>query len=143
MTLIVDSPYVINWWVDASFAMHNNFRGYTGGIMSPGAGSITSSSWKQNINRQISTEKKIIVVNDIMGPVLWTLYFVQAQGYTVEINIMFQDNHITMCMMLNGKKSSLKNTKQINIIYFFVNDVINRGEILVEYFPMRTFGQMY
>ena len=76
MTLIVDSPYVINWWVDASFAMHNNFRGYTGGIMSPGAGSITSSSWKQNINRQISTEKKIIVVNDIMGPVLWTLYFV-------------------------------------------------------------------
>ena len=37
--------------------------------------------------------------------------------------------------MLNGKKSSLKNTKRINVRYLFLKDVINRGEMLVEYFP--------
>ena len=70
-----------------------------------------------------------------MRPVLWTLYFSQAQGYTMESNIMFQDNHSTMRLMLNGNKSSLKNTKHINIRYFFVKDVINKGEMLVEYCP--------
>ena len=67
----------------------------------------------------------------MMGPVLWILYFIQGQGFTLEINILFQDNHSTMCMILNGNKSSLNIAKQINIRYFSVKDMINRGEILV------------
>ena len=62
-----------------------------------------------------------------MGPVLWTLYFIQEKGYIVESNIMFQDNHSNMRLMLNGKKSNLKNTKHFNVRYFFVKDVVNRG----------------
>ena len=95
--------------------------------MSLVAGAITSGSRKQNINGWYSTNSKLIGVNNIMKPVLWTLYFIQAQGYTVESNIMLQYNHSTMRMIMNGKKSSLKNTKYINVIYFFVKDVINRG----------------
>ena len=71
----------------------------------------------------------------MMGPLLWTLYFIYGQGYTVDSNIMFQDNHITMHMMLNGKKSSLKNTKYINLRYLFVNGVIKRGKMSVGYCP--------
>ena len=39
--------------------------------------------------------------------------------------------------MLNGKKPILNNTKHINVRYFFVKDVINRGEISVEYFTTK------
>ena len=95
------------------------------------AGDITSGSWKKKINGRGSMDNNIIRVNYKMVPVLWTLYFIQGQGKTVKINIMFQDNHITMRLMMNGKKSSLKNTKHINGRYFFVKDVINRGEIPV------------
>ena len=41
-----------------------------------------------------------------------------------------------MCLILNGMKSSLKNTKHINFRYFFVKDVINRGEMSMEYCPI-------
>ena len=104
MTLREDSLSEIKWWLDASFSAHNNLRGYTGGMISLGAGAITIGLWKHKINGRSSTDNKLILVNDIMGPVLWALYFIQGQGYTVERNIMFQDNHSTMRLMLNGKK---------------------------------------
>ena len=104
LNLRVDRLSVIKWWVYASFVTDNNLRGHTGGMMSIGSGAITSSSRNQNINGRSSTDNKLILVNDIMGPVLWALYFIQGQGYTVERNIMFQDNQSTMRLMLNGKK---------------------------------------
>ena len=79
----------------------------------------------------------------MMVPVLWKLYFIQGKGYTVERNIMFQDNHSTMRLVLNGKKSSLKNTKHINVNYFFVNDVINRGKCWCNIVPLSKCGQKY
>ena len=95
------------------------------------AGSITSGSWKQKINGGGGNE--LTQVNNMMRPVLWILYFIQAQGYTMDNIIIFQDNHSTMHLMLNSKESSFNNTKHINVRYFFVKDVINRGEMLVEY----------
>ena len=56
LTLREDRLYMIKWWVDASFSTHNICRGYTGGMMSLGAGQITRVSWKKNINRRSSTE---------------------------------------------------------------------------------------
>ena len=135
LTLRVYSLSVIKWWVNKSFVTHNNFWVNTGVMMYLGSGAITSGSWYQNINGRSSTENDLIRVNNIMVPVLWILYFVQGQGYTVESNIMFQYNHRTVCLMLNGKKYILKNTKHINVRYFFVKDMINRGEMLVEYCP--------
>ena len=104
MNLREDSLSVINLWVNAPFSTHKYFRGHTGVMMYLGAGSIISGSWKHNISGQSSTDNKLVGVDDIMVPVLWTLYFIQVQGYTVESNIIFQDNHSTMQLILNGKK---------------------------------------
>ena len=71
----------------------------------------------------------------MMVQVLWTLCFIPAQECTVDINIMVQDNYTTMSLLLHGKKSSLKNTKHINVRYLFVTGVINRGDMSVEYCP--------
>ena len=37
LTLRSDSLYMIKWWVDVSFSTHNDFQGYTGGMMSLGS----------------------------------------------------------------------------------------------------------
>ena len=68
-----------------------------------------------------------------MGPVLNTMYFMEAQGHHMTQNIMFQDNQSNTRLMVNGKKSSTKRTKDLNVKYFFMHDVIKRGYMSVEY----------
>ena len=46
---------------------------------------------------------------------LWTKYFLESQGYDVDENIMYQDNLSAMLLEKNGKKSSTKRTKHINV----------------------------
>ena len=40
-----------------------------------------------------------------------------------------------MKLEMNGKFSSSKRTRHFNIKYFFINDLISRGEVSIEYFP--------
>jgi hypothetical protein len=46
----------------------------------------------------------------------------KAQGYDVKDNILFQDNKSSILLENNGKASSSKRTKQINIRYFFITE---------------------
>ena len=61
-----------------------------------------------------------------MPGVLWTR-FLEAQDYGVKENIVFQDNKTTMLLEKNGKTSSGKRTKHINMRYFFITDQISKG----------------
>ena len=58
-----------------------------------------------------------------------------AQGYHVNDNVLFQDNKSAMLLEKNGKASSTKRTKHINIRYFFITDRINQGEVSLEWCP--------
>jgi hypothetical protein len=66
---------------------------------------------------------------------LWALYFTKHQGRFLNDNISYQDNTSTICMEKNGKMSTGKMTKHINILYFFCTDRIKKGELSVEYCP--------
>jgi hypothetical protein len=57
-----------------------------------------------------------------MPQVLWTRYFLEAQGYTVWDSIIYQDKQSSILLEKNGKRSSRKRTRHINIRYFFVTD---------------------
>ena len=46
-----------------------------------------------------------------------------------------QDNLSSMLLETNGRGSSGKRTRHMNIRYFFVADVCKRGEIVIEYCP--------
>jgi hypothetical protein len=43
--LSADDLHVIKWYVDASFAVHKDFKSHTGGAMSYGTGVSISISW--------------------------------------------------------------------------------------------------
>ena len=73
--------------------------------------------------------------NDAMPQILWTRYFLEAQGYGVKDLIIFQDNQSAVLLEKNGKASSSKRTCHINTRYFFVTDCIEAKEVSVQYCP--------
>ena len=91
--------------------------------------------YTQKINTRSSTESEIVGADDFMPPVCWTHYFMQAQGYKIVDNIMYQDNKSSILLEKNGKASSSKRTKHINIRYFFITDRIQQNELSVVWCP--------
>jgi hypothetical protein len=126
---------VIKWHVDGSFAVHNDMKSHTGATMSLGKGSAYATSRKQKLNTKSSTEAELVGVDDVMSQVLWTRYFLEAQGYDVIESKVFQDNQSAMLLEKNGRGSSSKRTRHINIRYFFVTDRVKSKEVSIEYCP--------
>ena len=125
----------INWYWDASFAVHEDYVSHTGGTMTMGKGSVLSSSRKQKLNTRSSTEAELVAVDDGMSIMLWTKLFLEAQGHKVESNVLHQDNKSSILLQKNGKASSSKRTRHINIRYFFITDQIKKGNIQLKYCP--------
>ena len=70
----------------------------------------------------LHTEAELVGVNNAMGCHLdlQTRLFIQGQGYTVTAdNVLYQDNQSAMMLEKNGKMSSSKRTKHIEICFFF------------------------
>ena len=103
--------------------------------MTLGNGAAYSTSTKQKINMRSSTESELIAIDECMPQVLWTNYFLHEQGIWVKNTIMYQDNKSMILLATNGKYSSSKRTKHINIRYFFVTDRIRTKELMVSYCP--------
>jgi hypothetical protein len=128
LILSANGSGILKWWVDASFAVHPNMRGHSGGGLSLGRGFPIVSSNKQKLNTRSSTETKIVGADNFMPAICWTHYFVKAQGYGVKDNV-FQDNKSSILFDKNGKTSSSKRTKHINIRYFFITNRVNKEEV--------------
>ena len=134
-TLSADDMALLKWHVDASHTVHPDCKGHTGGTLTIGKGTIYNTSTKQKLNTKSSTETELVGADDIMPQLLWTNYFLDAQGYTTQDTIMFQDNQSTMLLEKNGKASSSKRTKHINIRYFFIKDRYDKKELTIQYCP--------
>ena len=135
LVLSANGSGILKWWVDGSFGVHPNMRGHTGAGLSMGRGFPIASSSKQKLNTRSSTESELVAVDDYMPAILWTRYFLEAQGYGVRENIVYQDNLSAILLEKNGKASSSKRTKHINVRYYFVTDRIKKGDMSVEWCP--------
>jgi hypothetical protein len=49
--------------------------------------------------------------------------------------VVYQDNKSAILLEKNGKRSSSKRTRAINIRYFFVTDQVEKKTLRVEYCP--------
>ena len=87
------------------------------------------------MNTRSSTEAELVGVDDFMTKVLWTQLFMEEQGYDITSNVLYQDNKSAILLEKNGKRSSGKRTRALNIRYFFVTDQIEKGLLTVEYCP--------
>lgn len=135
LTLEAGEGIDIHWWIDASFAVHPDMHSHTGSTMSLGHGSVYSTSRKQRINTKSSTEAELVGVDDTVPLVVWTRHFLMAQGFDITDNVIFQDNQSAMLLEKNGRASSGRRTRHINIRYFFVTDRVKNGEVRIAYCP--------
>ena len=124
-----------HWFIDGAFAVHDDMKGHTGGYMTFGKGMVDGMSRTQKINTTSSTECEVVGIHDEMPAILWTRYFLEAQGYPLKPSIIHQDNLSAKLLETNGRASSSKRTRHMNIRYFFVADVLKRKHIDIVYCP--------
>jgi hypothetical protein len=135
--LSADNPHCIKWYVDASFAVHPDYKSHTGATMSygDGDGAVQSISRKQKLNARSSTESELVGVDDVLVMILWTKLFLEEQGYDINSNILYQDNKSAILLETDGKKSSGKRTQALNMRYFFLTDQVEKGSLTIAYCP--------
>jgi len=59
----------------------------------------------------------------------------KAQGIEVRDNILYQDNKSAVLLETNGRASSSKRTKHINIRYYYVADRVAKGDLRIVWCP--------
>ena len=82
-----------------------------------------------------STEAELVAMDDVVSKVLWTHRFIEAQGFEVKANIVYRDNTSTMKLEENGRASASKRIRHFHIKYFYITDLIERGQVKIEYCP--------
>ena len=121
-------------FIDASFAVHPDARAHTGIVITIGCGALYVKSVFQKLVSKSSTEAELIGLSDTIGQVIWTRNFLEALGYRLDPATVYQDNLSTIAMVHNGSPTSHR-TRHINIRFFFVKDLEQRGEIMLEHCP--------
>jgi hypothetical protein len=94
-----------------------------------GRGAITSISRKQAMNTQSSTKPEEVAADEVVGSMIWTKLSLEAQGYPVKENVLFQDNRSAMLLKEKGWQSARKRSRHLNIRLLFVKDQKEKGSI--------------
>jgi hypothetical protein len=131
LTLSAYSLHNVRWWVDASYAVHLDMKSHTGGAMPLGWGVIYGTSKRHKLNTNSSTKAELVGVDDVMPQVICTLYFLEAQGYKIDDNTLYQDKKISILLETNGRGPSGKRTRHIAVRYFFITDRVKSKEIRI------------
>ena len=131
LTLRANDNGTVQWWIDASYAVHADMKGHTGPTLSLGKGTIYSGSWKQKLVAWSSTESELIGVHDVLPQVLWTKQFLEEQGRLDTTTVVYQDNTSSILLERNGRSSSTKRTKHMHIRYFYVTEQVQNKNIHV------------
>ena len=66
-----DSLENIFTWIDAAYAVHNNMRSHTGGVISFGWGTLHTKSSKQKLNTKSSTEAEVVGMSEYVPIYGW------------------------------------------------------------------------
>ena len=117
LKLTVENMSLIRWWLDTSHDNYWDSMGHNGAMMSLGKGAIVSNSNKQKLNVNSSTEGELVATHHQMPDIMRTLYFIESQGYTIDRNIIYQDNQSTIRLEVNWHISSGKKTKHISSLF--------------------------
>ena len=73
-----------------------------------------------------------------MAQIMWTRHFLAAQGMHIPNTTIQQDDKSIILLAKNGKGSSCRCTRHLDVRYFFVTEKIKKGEFKVEFCPMHN-----
>ena len=116
----------VHAWVDASYAVHTDYKSHTGVAIGIGGGVTYAKSTVQKLNTKSSTEAEIVGVSDASGHIIWTRDFLTFQGYDVGPAILHQDNQSSMALINKGYSTltSPESTREVKVVYCPTEDML-------------------
>jgi hypothetical protein len=84
---------------------------------------------------QSSTEAELVGASDYLPNTIWVKHFLLAQGHDVTTNFLEQDNESAIRLEKNGRASCGKQSRHIDIRYFFMKDRIVTEGITARHCP--------
>ena len=106
LILGADDIHTLYTFVDASYAVHEDMKSHTGGVITFGRGGIACKSAKQKLVTKSSMEAELVGASEYLPSTLWVQHFLQAQGFPHVTSYFEQDNQSTICLERNGRASA-------------------------------------
>jgi histone deacetylase 1/2 len=133
IVLNIGKEISVRAFVDASFGVHADFKGHTGGNIVIGeSGSIFVKSVKQKLMTKSSTESELVAASELLPQTIHIREFLICQGYKMNEAIIYQDNKSTIALIKKGR-STAESTRHISIRFYFIKDRVENKEIRIEY----------
>ena len=152
-TLRDDSMSMLKWFIDGSHGTHPDCKGHKGAALTLEKGTLGKTSRKPKMNTRSSTETKLVSVYDVIPAILWTRLFLQDQGYGITETVINQDDQSTILLANQGKLSSAKREKNIEIRYFYITNKVKKikdkivycptGKMIADYFTKPLQGNVF
>jgi hypothetical protein len=127
------STYDLVAYVDASHAVHDDFKSHTGSLIVMGDKTIVHfKTSKQRLNTKASTESELVAASDSLPQLIYLKEFIEEiLNHDVNATLL-QDNTSTIALIKAGKPLS-ESTRHINIRFFYVHDYQSKGIVLVKH----------
>ena len=133
LILGADDIQTMYTFIDASYAVHDDMKSHTGGVITFGRGGIACKSAKQKVVTKSSTEAELVGASEYLPSTIWVQYFLQAQGFPHRNSYLEQDNQSAIRLERNGRASASQRSRHINIRYFFITDRLDTDNITLRY----------
>ena len=101
--------------------------------MSMDKGAIVNVSRRHKLNVGSSTESELVSISDALGVIVWYKYFMEARGYAIDNNLLYQDNKSTILLAKNGRMSEGKTSRRIHHRVFLITNKIEKEDVSVEH----------
>jgi len=123
---------VLTWYIDGSYAVHQDMKGKSGATLMMGDSAVLSKSSKQKVNTRSLTGVESIKIDDALPTIQWSKNFLKDLGHVLK-TVAKEDNRSSILLMKNSRLSSGKRNKHLNVQYFYVKDLIDRGIVKIEH----------
>ena len=125
-------------YVDASHAVHDDYRSHTGVVITINGRTIVyCRSTKQSTNGMSSTESELISVSDALPQIIYTKEFLEELLNSNVPATLMQDNTSTMRLIEAGKSLS-ERTRHINIRFFYIHQYVSEGILKLQHCPTKS-----
>ena len=79
----------------------------------------------------------MVSIADVLGVMMWSKYFMESQGYTIENNVLYQDNKSTILLAKNGRMLAGKASRHIKNIFFLITDKVTQEDLTIKHRDMK------
>ena len=102
-------------------------------MISMGKVAIVNVARNPKMNVGSSTESELFSIANVLGMTFLCKYFMEAQGYPIENNVLYQDNKLTILLDKNGRMSAGNNRKHVKNTFFFITDKVAQGDLEIRH----------